>query len=39
MKKSIGGTLTLKEVAEHFKLWLSIKKKGERIPCPWRIRI
>ncbi|MEN8176408.1 MAG: hypothetical protein ABFS23_11635 [Pseudomonadota bacterium] len=32
MKKSIVATLTLKEVAEHFKQWRSVKKKGERIP-------
>jgi len=32
MKKSIGATLTLKEVAEHFKQWRDVKKKGERIP-------
>lgn len=32
MKKSIVATLTLKEVAEHFKKWRSVKKKGERIP-------
>ena len=32
MKKSIGATLTLKAVAEHFKQWRSVKKKGERIP-------
>jgi len=32
MKKSIGATLTLKEVAGHFKQWRSVKKKGERIP-------
>ena len=34
MKKSIVATLTLKEVAEHFKQWRSVKKKGERIPDP-----
>ena len=32
MKTSIRATLTLKEVAEHFKQWRSVKKKGERIP-------
>ena len=32
MKTSIRTTLTLKEVAEHFKQWRSVKKKGERIP-------
>ncbi len=32
MKKSIEAILTLKEVAEHFKQWRSVKKKGERIP-------
>ena len=32
MKTSIEATLTLKEVAEHFKQWRSVKKKGERIP-------
>ena len=32
MKTSIGASLTLKEVAEHFKQWRSVKKKGERIP-------
>ena len=32
MKKSIGATLTLEEVAKHFKQWRSVKKKRERIP-------
>jgi len=32
MKTSIGASLTLKEVAKHFKQWRSVKKKGERIP-------
>jgi hypothetical protein len=32
MKTSIRATLTLKEVAEHFKQWRRVKKKGERIP-------
>ena len=32
MKTSIRTTLTLKEVAEHFKQWRSVKKKGERVP-------
>jgi len=32
MRTSIGASLTLKEVAKHFKQWRSIKKKGERIP-------
>ena len=32
MKTSIRATLTLKEVAEHFKQWRSVKRKGERIP-------
>jgi hypothetical protein len=32
MKTSIGTSLTLKEVAEDFKQWRSVKKKGERIP-------
>jgi hypothetical protein len=32
MKTSIGASLTLKEVTQHFKQWRSIKKKGERIP-------
>ncbi len=32
MKTSIEATLTLESVAEHFKQWRSVKKKGERIP-------
>jgi hypothetical protein len=32
MKTSIEASLTLKEVAKHFKQWRSVKKKGERIP-------
>ena len=32
MKKFIGATFTLEEVAEHFKQWRNVKKKGERIP-------
>jgi len=28
MRKSIGATLTLEEVAEHFKQWRSVKKNG-----------
>ena len=32
MRTSIEASLTLKEVAKHFKQWRSIKKKGERIP-------
>ncbi len=32
MKAPIESTLTLEAVAEHFKQWRSIKKKGERIP-------
>lgn len=32
MKKSIMATLTLKEVAAHFKQWRSVKKRGDRIP-------
>ena len=32
MKTSIGASLTLKEVAKHFKQWRSVKKQGERIP-------
>ena len=32
MKKSIEATSTLEEVAEHFKQWRNVKKKGERIP-------
>lgn len=34
MKGPIGSTLTLEEVAKHFKQWRSVKKKGERIPEP-----
>ncbi len=34
MKVPIESTLTLEEVAEHFKQWRSVKKKGERIPGP-----
>jgi hypothetical protein len=32
MKKSIRGTFTLEEVAEHFEQWRGVKKKRERIP-------
>ena len=32
MKTSIEASLTLKEVARHFKQWRSVKMKGERIP-------
>ena len=32
MKAPIGSTLTLEEVAKHFKQWRSVKKRGERIP-------
>ncbi len=32
MKAPIESTLTLEEVAQHFKQWRSVKKKGERIP-------
>ncbi|MCP4935009.1 MAG: hypothetical protein GY927_12575 [bacterium] len=32
MKTSIRASLTLKEVAKHFKQWRSVKKQGERIP-------
>ncbi len=32
MKTSIRTSLTLKEVAKHFKQWRSVKKQGERIP-------
>ncbi len=32
MKAPIESTLTLEAVAEHFKQWRSVKKKGERIP-------
>ena len=32
MKTSIVASLTLKEVAKHFKQWRSVKKQGERIP-------
>ncbi len=32
MKKPIKATMTLKEVADHFNQWRSVKKKGERIP-------
>ena len=34
MKAPIESTLTLEEVAQHFKQWRSVKKKGERIPEP-----
>ena len=32
MKAPVESTLTLEEVAKHFKQWRSVKKKGERIP-------
>jgi hypothetical protein len=34
MKAPMESPLTLEEVAEHFKQWRSVKKKGERIPEP-----
>ena len=32
MKAPIESTLTLEAVAQHFKQWRSVKKKGQRIP-------
>ena len=34
MRAPMESTLTLEEVAKHFKQWRSVKKKGERIPEP-----
>ncbi len=34
MKAPIESTLTLEEVAEHFKQWRGVKNRGERIPEP-----
>ena len=34
MNARIESTLTLEQVAEHFKQWRTSKKKGKRIPEP-----